>query len=215
LDARAKLIAVIVVLAFIATARPWSPRHVAFYAMLAAAAALLSQLSWAGLARRLALLLPFPVVFAVLSWVSSGQLAHAAALVTRSIVSASFAVILIGVTPVPELLEGAGRIGVPRVLITVTQFLYRYLFVLFDQAVRMKQAAACRGGFRWSAASGAAAALFASSEERAARVHRAMLARGFHGHDPVLTPPLWRHADTLLVAGALIFLSGARLLWQL
>jgi energy-coupling factor transporter transmembrane protein EcfT len=58
LDARAKLIAVLIALVFIGTARPWTPRHAGFYAILALLAALLSRLEWSGLARRLALILP-------------------------------------------------------------------------------------------------------------------------------------------------------------
>lgn len=212
-DPRAKLLAVVAILAFIATARPWTLRHAACYSAIALATVAVSKLSWRGLFRRLALVLPFPALFALLFWLSSGDGYAAAGLVTRSALSACFAVVLIGVTPVPALLEGAARIGVPRVLVAVTQFLYRYLFVLFDQAMRMKLAAACRGGFRWSAASGAAAALFASSEERAARVHRAMLARGYHGQDPTLTPPAWRAADTALLAGVCLSLLAGRLLW--
>jgi cobalt/nickel transport system permease protein len=215
LDARAKLIAVLIALVFIGTARPWTPRHAGFYAILALLAALLSRLEWSGLARRLALILPFPVTFAVLSWISTGDGAGAAGLISRSLVSASFAVVLIGVTSVPSLLEGAARLGAPRILISVMRFLYRYLFVLFDQALRMRDAASCRGGFRWHAASGAAAALFASSEERAARIHRAMPARGFRGRDPALSLPAWRLADTVLVIGTPVALATARILWQL
>ena len=214
-DARAKLIAVLIVLAFIGTARPWSVWHAGFYAFLALLTAIVSRLSWAGLARRLTLLLPFPMTFAALTWISIGDATYAAGLVSRSLISACFAVVLIGVTSVPALLEGVARLGVPRVLVSVTQLLYRYLFVLFDQAVRMRLAAACRGGFRWSAATGAAAALFASSEERAGRVHCAMLARGFQGQDPVLSQPSWHTADTLLVSGTTMGLMAARFLWRL
>ena len=105
--------------------------------------------------------------------------------------------------------------GAPVMLISVAQFLYRYLFVLFDQALRMKQAAACRGGLRWDAASGAAAALFVSSQERATRIHGAMLARGFQGASPTLDPPHWRGVDTMLVVGAMILLGAARIVWGL
>ncbi len=215
LDARAKLVAVLITLAFIGSARPWTVRHAAFYVLLSAVAALVARLSWRGLSHRLALVLPFPVAFASLAWLSNGDPAHAAGLVTRSVVSASFALILIGVTPAPAILDGAARLGVPGVMISVTQLLYRYLFVLLDQSVRVRNAAACRGGFRWSAAAGAAAALFTSSEDRAERIHRARLARGHQGTDRLLTQPIWRPADTFLVVGTSAALLTARLLWRL
>lgn len=215
LDARAKLATVLVMLAFIGSARPWTARHGIFYGGLAMAAAFASRLSWRGLARRLTMVLPFPLVFAGMSWLASGDAADAAGLVTRSITSAAFALILIGVTTAPALLDGAARLGVPAVLISVTQLLYRYLFVLFDQSVRLRNAAACRGGFRWSAAAGAAAALFASSEDRAERIHRAMVARGHHGAERLLTQTHWRRADTCLLIATLAVLLAARLLWRL
>ncbi len=215
LDARAKLIAVLAMLVFIATARPWTPMHAAFYAVLALSAMVVSRLPWAGLLRRLAVILPFTATFAALAWISTGDATRAAGLISRSLVSAAFAVVLIGVTPVPSLLDGAGRMGAPVMLISVAQFLYRYLFVLFDQALRMKQAAACRGGLRWDAASGAAAALFVCSQERATRIHGAMLARGFQGASPTLDPPRWRGVDTILVVGAMILLGTARIVWGL
>ena len=161
------------------------------------------------------MVLPFPLVFAGMSWLASRDTAQAAGLITRSVISAAFALILIGVTTAPALLDGAARLGVPAVLISVAQLLYRYLFVLFDQSVRLRNAAACRGGFRWSAAAGAAAALFASSEDRAERIHRAMLARGHQGPVRLLTQREWRAADTLLLTGTLGVLLAARLLWRL
>ena len=215
LDARAKLITVLVILVFIATARPWTLKHAAFYAGLALLAMLVSRLPWAGLLRRLAVILPFTVTFAALAWLSTGDGARAAGLISRSLVSAAFAVVMVGVTPVPALLDGAGRMGAPVMLISVAQFLYRYLFVLFDQALRMKQAAACRGGLRWDSASGAAAALYVSSQERAIRIHGAMLARGFRGGSPALSPPRWHSLDTILVMGMVALLGMARILWGL
>jgi cobalt/nickel transport system permease protein len=215
LDARAKLISVIIMLAFIGTARPWTASHALFYASLAVAAVIASRLPWAGVLRRLAVILPFSLTFALLSWISTGDPIRAAGLVSRSAVSCAFAVVLIGVTPVAALLDGIRSMGAPRMLMVVSQFLYRYLFVLFDQSMRVRQASACRGGFRWAAASGAAAALFASSQERAERIHWAMLARGFHGSIPSLNPPVWRASDTGLVAATATLLAGSRILWRL
>ena len=52
LDARAKSIAVLAMLVFIATARPWTPMHAAFYALLAWSAMLVSRLPWRSEERR-------------------------------------------------------------------------------------------------------------------------------------------------------------------
>lgn len=215
LDARAKLIAVLLILAFIGTARMWDKKHVVFYAVGAAVAVTASRLPLAGLLRRVAVILPFTLAFSLAAWISSGDLAKAATLLSRSAVSAVYVIVLGGVTTMPALVDAAARLGAPRILAIITQFLYRYLFVLLDQAVRMRQSALCRGGFRWDASAGAAAALFAASEERAERIHQAMLARGFDGQFHTLAPVRWRAADTILLIAASLVLSAGRLLWDL
>jgi cobalt/nickel transport system permease protein len=73
----------------------------------------------------------------------------------------------------------------------VAQFLYRYLFVISEEAQHMSKAAAARGatvgglagnGARFRAAAGALAVLFARSYGRAEDIHRAMLSRSFPGY---------------------------------
>jgi cobalt/nickel transport system permease protein len=94
-------------------------------------------------------------------------------------------------------------LGVPRFLLLVAQFLYRYLFVLSEEAQHMRTAALCRGGRNLTvlrrAAAGALAVLFARSYERAESVHRAMLARGFSGQFRVLMPVRFGAADAVFV----------------
>jgi cobalt/nickel transport system permease protein len=76
----------------------------------------------------------------------------------------------------------------------ILHFVYRYLFVLFEQAHNMRRASRCRAprGRRqplFAAAAGAVAVLFARSYGRAERIHQAMLARGFQGHFELLETP--------------------------
>lgn len=69
----------------------------------------------------------------------------------------------------------------------------------------MRLAALCRQGlkrsrrWRFQAAAGALGVLFARSWERADGIHRAMLARGFSGRFPQLTPAPFRAADVAFV----------------
>ncbi|MBM3792484.1 MAG: hypothetical protein FJW31_00130 [Acidobacteria bacterium] len=216
-DARAKLAAVLTVLAFVGTARPWHWPQGVFYGSLALAALLAAQLSWAGFLRRLSVVLPVTATFALLTWLSTGDAGRAGALLSRSLVSVAFAIVLIATTPAHALLTGAERLGAPRMLVAVAQMVHRYLFVLIDQALRMRQAARSRGGFRWSAAAGAAAALLLSSEQRATRIHQAMLARGFTGTWPELSAAAgrWNVFDSALAGGTALTLLLARLLWRL
>lgn len=215
-DARSKLAAVLVVLAFIGTARPWQWPHGVFYGSLAMAALLAAQIPWRSFFRRLFVVLPFTGIFALLTWLSTGDSARAGVLLSRSLISVAFAIALTATTPAHALLAGAERLGAPRLLVAVAQMVHRYLFVLIDQALRMRQAARSRGGFRWSAAAGAAAALLLSSEQRATRIHQAMLARGFTGRLPELSAAAhWDALDSALLGGTALTLLLARLLWRL
>jgi len=206
-DARAKLGAALVFLIAVSTTRPGA--HLAFglYAVLIVAAAALARLPIAALARRAALVLPFSATFAAITW-WSGDPARALALAEKSLLCGFAALLLIATTPVNDLLRALEWLAVPRPLILVIQFLYRYLFVISEQAQHMHLAAQCRRGIgvrrsrflaRFSAAGGALGVLFARSWERADGIYRAMLARGFQGHFQRLAPLRFSAGDAVFV----------------
>lgn len=152
--------------------------------MLAPLAAVLipaARLPLFAVAARAAVVLPFTLVFAALTaW--SGDTARAAALLWKSYLSALWVCLLMGTTPLERLLEAAARLGVPRLLVDVMHFTWRYLAVISAQAWRMRTAALARGGERsFQVSASSLAVLFASSYARAERIHRAMLARGAAG----------------------------------
>ncbi len=188
-DARAKIAATLVFLVALATSQQHLWQRGAGFAALLAAALALGRLPVGGVLARSAVVLPFAAVFAAIS-AFSGDGERAAALLVKSYLSAAAALILVATTPLPELLAGLERLGIPRFLLMVTQFVYRYLFVISEEAQHMRIAAACRGGLRaragFRAAAGAIAALFARSYARAESIHHAMLARGFQGRFPLL-----------------------------
>jgi cobalt/nickel transport system permease protein len=84
----------------------------------------------------------------------------------------------------------------------VAQFLYRYLFVITEQAHRMRLAGLCRGGRGFRASAGALGVLFARSYERAECIHRAMVSRGFQGHFQLLSTTRFRMADVAFLCVA-------------
>jgi cobalt/nickel transport system permease protein len=139
-------------------------------------------------------------------------------LLFKSYISALGVVLVVATTPMPVLLRGLESSGVPRFLLMVAQFLYRYLFVIAEEAYRMRKAALSRGGSArdaiarragFRAAAGAVGALFARSYMRAEDIHRAMLARGFAGRLPSLRQPRFTPADAAfgLLSTALVLLA--------
>ena len=212
-DARTKLAAALIFLVALATTTPRQiPAFAAYFALLLAAI-VLARLPLGGVLSRAAAVLPFSLVFAAVTWLA-GDSPRAAALIARSYISACAVLLLVAVTPLPELLRALEWFRVPRLLILIAQFLYRYLFVLSEQAQHMRMAARCRSGRRqrrgFQAAAGALSVLFARSYERASGVHHAMLARGFTGHFPALTPAPAGAADALFLAIAIAAAVGIR-----
>ena len=150
----------------------------------------------AGAIARAAVVLPFSGVFALISWLA-GDPARALELVLKSYLSALAVLLWVATTPLPALLLSLELLGVPVFLLTVIQFLYRYLFVIAGEAQHMRTAAAARGGLTFRAAAGALAVLFARSYSRAGQIHRAMLARGYTGQFVPLAPRRFTTTDAL------------------
>ena len=94
------------------------------------------------------------------------------------------AILLTATTPFPDLLHALRHLRVPPVLVAIIAFMYRYLFVLADEAERLLRARAARsaglpggGGRRVDRLAGArrrhmAGQLFLRSYERSDRVYQ-------------------------------------------
>lgn len=203
LDPRAKIVGLLGLVVFLATRRGGT-RGLAAVAVLLLVLILVSGVPLVYYLKRAALVLPFTAMAAIASLLAP---AHAptpvSILAAKSYLAALVVLLLIATTRMADLLRGLESLHVPGLLLMVVQFLYRYLFVLSEEAQHMSYARQSRAGRRrlWSlnAAGGAIAVLFARSYARAERIHQAMLARGFQGHMPTLRRIRWRAADTVFV----------------
>lgn len=212
LDARSKLIALILFLIAITTTRQWNWTSTTFYLLVVLVITLVSRAPAGALVRRAAVILPFAATFAAVTALS-GDWLRAWSLLGKSFISAFAVLVVVATTPLHRLLAAAHQLGVPHLVVTVAQFLYRYLFVLAGKADRVRMAATMRGGFRWSSAGGAIAALFGSAYTHAEGVHRAMLARGSSIYLPEGIRGVWRLRDSAVVTLSAVVLLGVRLAW--
>lgn len=123
-----------------------------------------------------------------------------ASIVLKSWLSMQMAVLLTASTPFPELLQAMRGLGLPKVLIAIAGFTYRYLFIIGDEAVRMMRARKARSGSRDGRGGGSvfwrarvtgrmAGSLFLRSIERSERIYGAMVARGYDGEVRSLRQP--------------------------
>jgi len=139
-----------------------------------------------------------------------------ATIVLRSWLSVQVALLLAFTTPFPDLIDALRALRLPRIMVSIISFMYRYLAVLSDEAGRMNRAKASRsavvagragGSLRWRAGVTGAmvGSLFLRSYERSERVYAAMLARGFQGqllHEELARP------STSAIVGALVIATG-------
>jgi cobalt/nickel transport system permease protein len=109
-----------------------------------------------------------------------------AVLVVKSFLSILCVVLLTATTGFPELLKALERLRCPGLVILILSFMYRYLFVVQDEFMKMRLAKEARSAGRsrrmdWKALAGMVGVLFVRSYERAEAVYLAMCSRGYNG----------------------------------
>ncbi len=131
----------------------------------------------------------------------------------KSWLSVLMALLLTATTSYPALVQALRGIGVPKLLVAIISFMYRYLFVLADEAQRLLQAREARSAHRdgcpaggpilWRArvAGGMVGNLFLRSYERSERIYQAMISRGYAGELRTLEAGRLRPGDAAMGLG--------------
>jgi cobalt/nickel transport system permease protein len=114
------------------------------------------------------------------------------------------ALLLIATTSFPGVCYALQKLGIPEIFISQLLFLYRYIFVLTEEAMRVVRARDMRSfGKRGRGVKTfvpIAGTLFLRTVERAERIYQAMLSRGFIGRIHVLNPRGFRAVDAVFLA---------------
>jgi cobalt/nickel transport system permease protein len=228
LDGRVKFVLAV---AFILTVSltPFTawPVYVLLFAMLLSVE-ILSSLGIGYFLKRALLALPFvlaafPIIFTngktvlfsfhIASWMFSVRLEGLERFISiglKSWLSIQAAILMASSTSFPELLQAMRAVGIPRLLVSMFGIMWRYSFVLVDEALRLLRARAARSGkglrtgrraggsLLWQAhvTGGMAGSLFLRAFERSDRIYTAMLSRGYDGEVrqlplPTLTAASW------------------------
>jgi cobalt/nickel transport system permease protein len=197
---------------------------------------ILAELRWDYALKRSFIALPFALAAITSIFTLSGQpaftltlgswqltasdagLIRFASIVVRSWLSVQMAILLTATTQFPDLMHALRHLHVPSLLVAVISFMYRYLFVLADETMRLLRAREARsarpagggggGTVFWRArvAGNMVGQLFLRSYERSDRVYNAMLARGYHGYIQTLNPHLMQPNDWLIGAVAVVMM---------
>ncbi|HSD83827.1 MAG TPA: cobalt ECF transporter T component CbiQ [Anaerolineae bacterium] len=121
----------------------------------------------------------------------------------KSWVSLQVAIVFAAATPFPDMLLAMRAVKIPRLIVSLFGLMWRYMFVMVDEAIRLLRARASRSGaiegrksggsIAWRArvTGGMAGNLFVRSLDRGERIYAAMAARGYDGEIRLFPlPPL-------------------------
>ena len=227
LDARVKL--VVAMLFILATALTPDGTWLAYGLLVALllGVIVISQLGLGFVQRRAAVALPFALAAVTVAFTTPGRpmlamqvlrwemtitdagLVRFVSILCKSWLSVQMAVVLTASTRFPALLQAMRSLRLPKILVSIIGFTYRYIFVIGDEALRLMRARVARSGaldgrgggslfWRARVTGGMAGSLFLRSIERSERIYDAMLARGYDGEVRSLRPPVLQLRDVFV-----------------
>lgn len=144
----------------------------------------------------------------------------------KSWLSVQMAIVLASTTVFPDMLAAMRSLRLPRLLVAVIGLMWRYLFVLVDEVMRLARAREARtghpaepagrigGSLAWRAqvTGGMAGNLMLRSFDRSERIYAAMSSRGFDGEVRGLPRPPVSLGARFVLGGGLAFLALVLLL---
>jgi cobalt/nickel transport system permease protein len=205
------------------------------FGLFVVAAILLSGLPPAAIFGRAMLALPFvavalPLLFTrpgeplvtlpLLGWtITDAGAVAVASILLKSWLTVLLAVVLTSVTKPLDLIRALERLRTPRLLVATVLFMYRYLFVIGEEAHRLMRARDARSaagpgrhggsaGWRARVLGSMVGALFLRSYERSEHIYAAMQARGYDGTIRFAERRALTGRDRAWLAVALILLLG-------
>ena len=170
------------------------------------------------IAKKVVLVIPFALVIGMFnplfdqdalvrigSFNVSGGWISCLSIIVRALLTVSASIILVCVTGFPAICRALEQLGTPRIFAMQLLFLYRYIFVLLEEGARLSRARDLRslkGKGRGMGSYGSLIGnLLLRTWERAERIHRAMLARGFTGQFHTLQEPRFGWRELCFVLG--------------
>lgn len=222
LDPRLKLLATLTFVLAVTSTPPGAWPALGLAALLAVGAILAAHIPLGEGLRRSAIALPFAGMVAIsLPFTRAGQVIWSwhiagwnlgitdeglilfATMVIKAWLSVAVSGLLVATTRFSDLLKAMRAMHLPPVLTATISFMYRYLFVLVDEAMRLQSAREARSAgsgrtvwWRVRVLGGMIGSLFIRSYERSERIYGAMLSRGFAGEARTLTQLTWQARDS-------------------
>lgn len=215
LDPRAKVLATLVFILAVVSFDKYTVSPLLPFLAFPVAIAVLGFVPFRLIVRRFALALPFILLIGIFNplldravmvevaglHVSGGWVSFTS-IFFRGLLCVTAGIVLIATTSMPRVAEALGGLRFPRVLVVQLLLLYRYLFVLMDEAGRMRRARALRAGTAKTSlrdATGMLTTLLLRTVDRSEDIWRAMLVRGFEGELRSPRRLRWYFSDTVFL----------------
>lgn len=176
-------VALSIIVGTVAVPANWTAWFVGVCLLLAVVAAL-SRIPLGFLLKRLALLSPLVLGVALVNALQPAARGSWRIVAARSFLCLATVILVANTTPFSKTLRVLKIARVPALLITTLALMHRYLFVLSEEAERMRRARASRTlspqrRARWHSLASVVSQLFVRASERAERIYDAMCARGW------------------------------------
>lgn len=237
LDPRTKLLASLAVILAVVLTPAGAWRVFAVYLLILLALVWLARLPLKYVLKRSLVIFPFVVMIAIfIPFFRQGQEAWSCDIglwhigityeglsvlinvIIKAWLSMTCLIVLTSSSKFADLLQGMYQLKVPLIFVQIISFMYRYIFVLADQAMRMQMARDSRnfGGNRrivFKTLGNMIGMLFIRSYERGERIYAAMLSRGYTGEMPVTRKLQFRLPDACFAAALIILIISPAVLW--
>ncbi|UCE74225.1 MAG: cobalt ECF transporter T component CbiQ [Methanomassiliicoccales archaeon] len=213
LDPRAKIIAIIFSVIVVALLTDLLPLLISL--MLGILLLLMSNIPIRHIFKRYAIALPF-LSFASISLYFYSGLLPSFAMFIRISTCVLLLILLSSTTPFFDLLKASQHLKVPKLILVLCMFLYRYIFVFTEEYQRMRIARSARafsGGKHlldkrgMQTISSACGMLLVRAYQRGIRIYDALLCRGYDGEIRTLTSLRFKAFDYAFCANLMMFSS--------
>lgn len=218
LDARVKLLTTLLFLVCVVSFGKYELSALLPFFLYPAALAGAGRIPFGFLARRLLAVAPFALLVGAFNplldreallrlgpWEVSGGWVSFLSIQVRFCLTVGTALVLVAVTSFQGLCAALQRLGAPQILTVQLLLLYRYLFVLAEEAVRLVRARALRSfgkrGLGMRVYASLVGHLLLRTLDRAQRIHLAMRCRGFTGELRTLGSSRVGRRDMVFAAG--------------
>jgi cobalt/nickel transport system permease protein len=229
LDPRAKVLTTFVYIVCVVSFGPYEVLPMLPFALFPVAIAAQGDLPLGFLLRKVAAVAPFAVlvgafnplldrevVGSVAGLNISGGWVSFASILVRFLLTTTAALVLVATTSFVGVCSALERFRIPDVIVTQSLLLYRYIFVLGEETMRVARARSLRSfdgrGMGLGVFGRLVGHLLLRTYARATRLYQAMLVRGFDGRVRITRQLRLRPADLAFVSGWILVFAAFRVI---